>query len=679
MLLHFLRYCRHLHWIPPPLPRSLPVVSHYTIEESWNILTNIIEDAVSSFVPNKQTSSRYSQPWITRQCRRATRRKKRAYRKAKRTNNQLDWDRYNDLRRRAQTECKRANIDYTSRNVNHDFNNNTKKFYTYIKNKKCDNNGVAPLEENGKLLSSKKDIADCLNRQFVSVFSTDRHKPPDLGPSPYQKMPDITIDEAGVRTLLKKQKPNKAAGPDKIQARLLKETADQLAPALTIIFNASFKQSKIPDEWRHAIVSPIYKTGKNNRSKAVNYRPISLTCLCCKAMEHIVCSNMMSHLDKNKIITDFQHGFRKRRSCDSQLILTVDDLAKTLNQGKQADCILLDFSKAFDKVSHSRLSTKLKYYGVNGLTLNWITDFLSSRSKVVVVRGEESERARVTSGVPQGSVLGPALFLVYINDLPEKVKSTPRLFADDCLLYRVIDSEEDSIILQQDLDALAKWEEDWAMEFAPEKCKLLRITRKTARKTITAKYNIHGTELELVKEATYLGVTLDKTLTFSSHITSTIKKADKSRQFLQRNLRGCSKQVKAASYTTFVRPIAEYASTVWDPHKSNATIAGKLKAMQHRAARLACVDWRRDSSITKMIAGLEWQSLQERRIQARLDRLQRIQNGTVAISLTCLPPVSYLQRPTQCILLTKRHLHNTTHMHRPLQKHFLPSHSRALE
>ena len=258
--------------------------------------------------------------------------------------------------------CKQANIDYTSKHISND--PSSKKLYSFIRNKKNDNNGVAPLLENGKLLHTPADLANCLNRQFGSVFSKPTSKPPDLGPSPYPNMSHINITENGVKLLLNKQKTNKAAGPDKIQARILREASEEIAPVLTLLFKASYHQGKIPDDWRHAIVSPIYKSGKNDRSKAVNYRPISLTCLCCKLMEHIVCSNLMTHLDNNNILTDYQHGFRKRRSCDTQLLITTDDLAKALDNKQQVDCIQLDFSKAFDKVSHFLLQHKLNFYGI---------------------------------------------------------------------------------------------------------------------------------------------------------------------------------------------------------------------------------------------------------------------------------------------------------------------------
>ena len=176
-------------------------------------------------------------------------------------------------------------------------------------------------------------------------------------------------------------------------------------------------------------------------------------------------------MERNNILEDKQHGFLKRRLCESQLITTINDLARGLNDKQQIDAVLLDFSKAFDKVSHRRLATKLNHYGVRGNTLAWIQDFLSHRTQQVVVDGEKSAPAPVTSGVPQGTVLGPLLFLVYINDLPSRVNSTARLFADDCLLYRVIKSTDDYHTLQQDLDLLQQWENEWQMSFNPESLK----------------------------------------------------------------------------------------------------------------------------------------------------------------------------------------------------------------
>jgi hypothetical protein len=190
---------------------------------------------------------------------------------------------------------------------------------------------------------------------------------PDMGVSSIPEIPPIIIHHNSVMKLLTSLNAHKATGPDSIPGRLLKETAKEITPALTFIFQASINQSKIPSDWKTAIVAPVFKKG--DRGQPSNYRPISLTSICCKIMEHIIHSSVLTHLENTNILSDEQHGFRKRRSCDTQLVLTIHDLAKALDSGDQIDGILLDFSKAFDKVPHNRLLMKLDHYGVRNNTL----------------------------------------------------------------------------------------------------------------------------------------------------------------------------------------------------------------------------------------------------------------------------------------------------------------------
>ena len=327
---------------------------------------------------------------------------------------------------------------------------------------------------------------------------------------------------------------------------------------------------------------------------------------------------------------DAQHGFRKIRSCEKQLVTTVNEFSKALNDGKQLDTILLDFSKAFDKVDHYKLCLKLNHYGIRRKSLDWIRHFLTGRTQWVSINSISSSKIDVRSGVPQGTVLGPLLFLVYINDLPERIKSKIRLFADDSYLYRIIENPQDTAELQSDLNALIKWEKQWSMEFYPDKCKVLRITKKL--KPIEGDYYMHNHKLENVDEAKYLGLIIHKKLSWKPHVSMIIKKANQTRAFLQRNLRASHRDVKAQCYTTFVRPILEYVSSAWDPTgEGNQQLRNRLEMVQRQAARFVYGDWRNTSSPSEMIKHLKWQSLQERRYHSRLTLMHKYQHNTVDI------------------------------------------------
>jgi hypothetical protein len=333
-------------------------------------------------------------------------------------------------------------------------------------------------------------------------------------------MPNFTVGVPGVRKLLLELDVHKAAGPDNIPTRYLKDYAKEIAPALTLVFEASLKQGEVPADWRIAHVTPIFKKG--DHSKPANYRPISLTSVCCKLLEHVIHSQIMAHFERNNILSDAQHSFRKRRSTESQLILTLQDLTQALDDGEQIDAILLDFSKAFDVVPHERLAAKLHHYGVRGNILSWIRSFLSHRTQQVLVECCVSESSPVTSGVPQGLVLGPLLFLAYINDLPEHVTSSSRLLADDSLLYRKIRSPADARVLQEDLDKLQQWEKDWMMTFNASKCEVFRFTKE--KNPIKSIYTIHNEELNIVTNGKYLGTRLTDDLSWNTHVSATAKR-----------------------------------------------------------------------------------------------------------------------------------------------------------
>ncbi len=292
----------------------------------------------------------------------------------------------------------------------------------------------------------------------------------------------------------------------------------------------------------------------------------------------------------------FQNGLRSKRSTETQLILTIDDLVKTLDVNRQMDMYMLDFSKVFDKVPHQRLMAKLEYYRIRGQTRSWIEKWLTSRVQQVVVDGETSREEIIRSGIPQGKVLGLLMFLIFINNIGCNINSKIRLFADDALISRYVNNKEDSNNLQKDIDQLCKWENKQQMSFNPSKCSVMRITRK--RKLVISNYIMHGQILSCAEHLPYVEVEIAKDLSWNQHINNIAQSAHRSTNFLRRNISKCSADTKQASITGMVRPKLEYASSAWDPHQQNQI--QKLEQIQSKDARFVLNRFKPMASVTQM-------------------------------------------------------------------------------
>ena len=266
----------------------------------------------------------------------------------------------------------------------------SKIFWKYMKARKQDSVSIGTLKADGIITESAESKANLLNKQFVSVFTKDDlSNIPDKSQSPFKPMDEIVVNENGVKKCIDCLNEKKASGPDKFPIKVFKQCSNEIIPVLTSIFQQSLSTGEVPLDWKQANVVPIFKKG--SRFKPENYRPVSLTVIISTMLEHIIVSQIMDHLDSQNILHENQHGFRAKRSSESQLLMTTDDISKSMNSGNQVDMAILDFSKAFDKVSHERLSQKLKYYGIDGNTITWINSFLTDRKQQVVVDNATSD------------------------------------------------------------------------------------------------------------------------------------------------------------------------------------------------------------------------------------------------------------------------------------------------
>ena len=288
----------------------------------------------------------------------------------------------------------------------------------------------------------------------------------------------------------------------------------------------------------------------------------------------------MSHLTDEQLLHSDQHGFRPRRSCTSQLLEVLDDWSNTIEAGSSVDALYLDFKKAFDAVPHQRLLSKLDNYGIAGNLKKWIASFLEDRQQQVVVRGCTSPWSSVISGVPQGSVLGPILFILYINDLPGAVNRSVKIFADDTKIYRNVSPSSGSAELQRDLKAVTSWSEKWQLPFNEQKCKSLHVGNKNPCHA----YTMPGKMLQQVHQEKDLGIYLDSELKFWKQAAAAAAKGNQLLALIKRFFLCIDVVTLPLLYKTLVRPHLEYGNLIWGPF--NRADQRLIERVQRRATKL---------------------------------------------------------------------------------------------
>ena len=529
-----------------------------TATECWNILRGELDSAIDSHVPMKKQGKRSKKKHLSKEAFRKIRHKQNMWRVYKHTGKDTDYEVYKEALNAATNEVRKSKRNFEHK-LAQNIKSDSKSFYAYVRSKQNVRDKVGPLEDNfGNIVTQGFLMAEELNMHFSSVFT--REDTSSL-PVPETKFKGSEGERLGqlvgtpevVASKINNMKENKSPGVDGISPKILKETVEQISTPLAHVFNMSLQEGFVPLEWKEANIIPLFKKG--SRNKSVNYRPVSLTSVICKLLETIMRDHdMMDFLVKHKLINPSQHGFLKARSCLTNLLCFFEEITKWVDDGSPVDVIYLDFQKAFDKVPHQRLILKLKSHGMGNSIINWIEQWLTDRRQRVVVDGEVSSWKSVLSGVPQGSVLGPILFLVYIDDLEEGVTGNILKFADDTKLFRKTKEIGDKKKLQDDIDKLVRWSEKWQMLFNFGKCKCLHTGPGNTGKN----YEMGGTILSKTVKEKDLGVSMNANIKVSEQCRIAASKGNQVLGMIRRNITYKEKNLIVPLYKAIVRPHLEY-------------------------------------------------------------------------------------------------------------------------
>ena len=596
------------------------------INQKWEKLKSKIKTSTNNHIPSYQTKEddylRKGKIPLSTEIRKEIRKKHRHWTRAYETKAKCKQVRWKKQRNKVSRLIKEAEIKFET-DVANEAKTNPKKLWKYIKSKTKVKSGIAPLlnRKTKKLTVNDQEKAEVLAAQFASVMvKEDDGETPELPNRTLLTPPlsSILVTEEMVLEKLKKLDASKSPGPDDIHPRVLKETAPAITPALTKLFNESLKNHTIPDDWKTGIITSIFKKG--DKSDPGNYRPVSLTCIICKILESIIFDFIIKHLRKNKLISKSQYGFISRRSASLQLLTVMETWCNILDDNGTVDDINMDFKKAFDSVPHRRLVEKIRSHGIIGDVLLWLKEFLSNRKQKVNVNGSSSEWCDIISGVPQGSVIAALLFVIFINDLPEKLKSYIFMFADDLKFFHQILDISDTEIMQEDLNLLNEWSKKWLLSFHPDKCVTLRITLKKDSEKQT--YYLGDHALKNVDEVKDLGILVDSKLQFNNHLSSKVNKANQMWGMIRRAFKHMNEDIFRKLFCSLVRPHLEYSIQFWAPYlRKNIN---QIESVQRRATK--CIPGYRNLSYEDRLKKLKLPSLAYRRLRGSMIEVYKILN-----------------------------------------------------
>ena len=598
------------------------VLEHMGLDNAVDTFYDLLDTAIRDHVPIIVLRRGYP-PWFDGELKRALSEKEAAFRRKKRIATPESELEFCDKRRIFKNMSCSKYFNYLKGMIG-DFQTNPKRFWSYLKCVRGTKGSLSVLKDGDSEVHGDVERANLLNQTFASKF-TEPHVQVYPIPPVYELPPlnNFVVSEGDVRRALAALQAHKACGPDNISARIIKECSEQLLTPLAVLFNMSVQRGAFPSRWAEANIVPVHKKG--SKKVPSNYRSISLTPLFGKILERCVCDVLVSHVQP--ILAPNQHGFVPRRSCDTNLACLLKKAWDAISSGHQTDVIYTDYSSAFQSVNHNLLLHKLKNsYQISGVALNWLSSYLTNRKQRVVVNGKFSEWTPVRSGTPEGGIISPILFALFINDLPDKIKTNCLLFADDVKLYHEIVTPEDSELLQADLTRLADWSYLWKLQLNPAKCKSFTISLK--KKPILNTYKIQNDALERVSSIRDLGVWLDSKLTFAEHVDKIASRANRMLGVMIRSLQTghplgrvrerfkLKPEPILAAYFSNVRSILEFGCIIWGG--AAKTHLERLERIQHKfLIWLATVSTRSSQNLgyDELLTLFKIPSLAKRRLQ----------------------------------------------------------------
>ena len=553
------------------------------VEQSWNIFLQHYHDVVHKTVPPYQVHrGRVKKKWMTNKVLMLIQRKEamwNSYRKNKCSKRKLM--RYRKARNQVTTAIRQAKYVF-ERKLADEVRDNPRVFYAYARSCTTLREELKMVKRSdGTLTSTLGETCEVMNHEYQKVFVQSNQMPtPAITDSGrvgiVLRDVEITVDD--VKRILVGLKTPSAPGPDTVNPRMLKECAELVSQPLLMIFTGSLSSGYLPKDWRRANITPIFKKGC--RTDPLNYRPVSLTSVVSKVLEKLIREKIVMFLESTDYFSTNQHGFRSGKSCLTQMLEYLNDIEDIVDEGNCADAIYLDCRKAFDTVPHKHLMTKLENAGIQGHLLNWITNFLINREQRVVINGNQSTWLKVGSGVPQGSVLGPTLFLIYINDLLDNLNFKGKLFADDAKIYGRVNSVHDRAMLQDDLNKLNEWSMKWLLQFNKEKCKVMHIGKSNPGFS----YDLGGSTLQKTKREKDLGVLITDDLKSADQVASAAAAANSMIWRIRKTFTCLDEHTLPALYKALVRPRMEFAVQAWSPHLRKDI--NQLEKVQRRATKL---------------------------------------------------------------------------------------------